>query len=78
MRFRIPEDVIKETVDLETVIVLIIASDGGSRKCGRRKNPVVSSVIRTLREQSRRNSASPIPDVLDQTSLECVIQFTPD
>lgn len=75
----IPENLIKEMVDLETIIVLIITSDGTIQKLWFEKKSgntlYDQSAIRAIK---KAEPLPPIPKELDKNSLECVIRFTPD
>jgi TonB family protein len=75
----IPENLLKEMVDLETIIVIIIDRDGRVQKWWVEKksgNAIYDqSAIRAIK---KAEPLPPIPKELKQNSFEFEIRFTPD
>ncbi len=75
----IPENLIKEMVDLETIIVLIITLDGTIQKVWFEKKSGNTLYDQSaMRAIKKAEPLPPIPKELGKNSLECVIRFTPD
>ena len=75
----IPENLLKVTVDLETIIVVIIERDGKIQKCWFEKksgNAVYDqSAMRAIK---KAEPLPPIPKELGENTLEIGIRFFPD
>jgi len=75
----IPEHLLKERVDLETIIIIIIERDGKVRKSWFEKKSVNALYDQmAMRAIIKAEPLPPIPKELDQESLEIGIRFTPD
>jgi len=75
----IPEHLLKERVDLETIIVIIIERDGKVQKSWFEKksgNALYDQMA--MRAIIKAEPLPPIPKELNQESLEIGIRFTPD
>lgn len=75
----IPEPLLKEGVDLETIIVIIIGQNGGVQKTWFEKksgNAIYDQMA--MRAIIKADPLPPIPKELTQESLEVGIRFTPD
>ncbi|MDO9122840.1 MAG: energy transducer TonB, partial [Deltaproteobacteria bacterium] len=75
----IPENLLKERVDLETIIVIIIERDGKVHKSWFEKksgNALYDQMA--MRAIIKADPLPPIPKELNQESLEIGIRFTPD
>ena len=78
-RWTIPENLIKEMVDLETIIVLIIERDGKIQKWWFEKKSgndlYDQSVVRAIK---KADPLPPIPKELGENTLEIGIRFYPE
>jgi TonB family protein len=75
----IPENLIKEMVDLETVIVLIISSDGTIQKMWFEKKSGNALYDQSaMRAIKKAEPLPPIPRELNEDTLEIGIRFFPD
>jgi TonB family protein len=75
----IPENLLKETVDLETIIVIIIERDGKiQRSWFERRSGDVHYDQAAMRAILKADPLPPIPRELNEASLEIGIRFYPD
>lgn len=75
----LPEHLLKERVDLETIIVIIIDRDGRvQRSWFEKKSGDTLYDQRAMRAIIKAEPLPPIPKELSQESLEIGIRFTPD
>jgi colicin import membrane protein len=75
----IPENLLKEMVDLETIIVIIIDKDGRVQKSWFEKKSGNALYDQSaMRAIKKAEPLPPIPKELNQNSLEFEIRFTPD
>lgn len=75
----IPENLIKETIDLETIIVIIIERDGKIQKWWFEKksgNAIYDQAV--VRAIKKAEPLPPIPNELSENTLEIGIRFLPD
>jgi TonB family protein len=75
----IPENLLKEMVDIETVIVVIIERDGKIQKCWFEKksgNDLYDQMA--MRAIKKAEPLPPIPKELNEKTLEIGIRFFPD
>jgi colicin import membrane protein len=75
----IPENLLKETIDLEAVIVIIIEKDGKVRRMWFEKkssNPVYDQMA--MRAIMKAEPLPPIPKEISETNLEIGIRFLPE
>ena len=75
----IPENLLKEMVDLETIIVIIIDRDGRVQNWWfEKKSGNVIYDQSTIRAIKKAEPLPPIPKELEKERLECQIRFSPD
>lgn len=75
----IPENLLKEMVDLETIIVLIIERNGKIQKCWfEKKSGNVLYDQSAMRAIKKAEPLPPIPKELGEDTLEIGIRFFPD
>ncbi len=75
----IPENLLKEMVDLETVIVIIIERDGKIQKCWfEKKSGNVLYDQMAMRAIKKAEPLPPIPKEFNEKTLEIGIRFFPD
>jgi TonB family protein len=75
----IPENLLKERVDLETIIIVIIESDGKIRRTWFEKksgNDLYDQMA--MRAIKKAEPLPPIPKELGEGTLEIGIRFLPD
>ncbi|MDP3015474.1 MAG: TonB family protein, partial [Deltaproteobacteria bacterium] len=75
----IPEHLLKERVDLEAIIIIIIERDGKVQKSWFEKksgNALYDQMA--MRAIIKADPLPPIPKELNQESLEIGVRFTPD
>ena len=75
----IPENLLKEMVDLETIIVLIIERNGKIKKCWfEKKSGNVLYDQSAMRAIKKAEPLPPVPKELGEDTLEIGIRFFPD
>jgi TonB family protein len=75
----IPENLLKETVDLETIIVLIIGRDGKIQKWWFEKNSGNALYDQmAMRAIKKAEPLPPIPKEFSENTLEIGIRFIPE
>jgi colicin import membrane protein len=77
--WKIPENLFKEMVDLETIIIVIISKDGRIQKYSydkRSGNPQYDEVA--MRAIKKAEPLPPIPKELNEDTMEIGLRFTPE